>query len=271
MTSVYEFTDYKSFLQKRIHEAQQRGFATRLAEAAGCQRSYFSSVLNGNIHLLPDHLFGVCQFLELSNDEQEYLFLVLDHNRASQPEYRQHLGKKIQERRAAWKDLKNRLRKDSLNESEDNSEKQFYYSSWLFAAIHIAVSIPRLGDLEKLSNYLGISEAVAQYHLEKLAHMGLIEKRGTRWSWKSGDLHLSKDSPWIGTHHVNWRMQALTNVQMRDEEALHYSVVQSLSQEDIEQLRARMIEWVEEFKKKAGPSRPEELVSFNLDFFRPGK
>ncbi|WP_413575318.1 DUF4423 domain-containing protein [Bdellovibrio sp. HCB290] len=271
MVSPYEFNDYKVYLKKRIAQADQRGFATRLAEASGCQRSYFSNVLNGNVHLIPDHLYGICEFLELSEEEREYLFLVLEHNRASNIEYRRHLSRKISQKQAGWKDFKNRLKKESLTPEKDESARQFYYSSWLFSAIHIAVSIPRLGELKSLCAYLGISEDLAKFHLEKLALMGLVEKKGTKWVWKSGDLHLSKDSPWIASHHSNWRMQALNDLPLRNADSLHYSVVQSLSKDHVEELRLRMIEWVEEFKKKAGPSSPEELVCFNLDFFKPEK
>ncbi|UYL10276.1 DUF4423 domain-containing protein [Bdellovibrio sp. SKB1291214] len=270
MVSVYEFTDYKTYLKKRVSQSEQRGFATRLAEAAGCQRSYFSTVLNGNIHLLPEHAFGISEFLGLSHEEQEYLFLILDYNRAGNAAFRSHLLKKIKEKQLAWKDFKNRLKKDSIAEVEDMSVRQFYYSSWLYAAIHIAVSIPKLGEVKHLSTYFGISESVAVWHLEKLAQMGLVEKKSGRWSWKSGDLHLSKDSPWIATHHSNWRMQALNDLPQRKTESLHFSVVQSLSKDDIEKLRFRIVEWVEEFKKIASPSTPEEIVCLNLDFFKPG-
>ncbi len=271
MVSVFEFADYKSFLRKRIALSDQRGFATRLAEASGCQRSYFSAVLNGDVHLLPDHLFGICEFMEMPDNEREYLFLVLDHNRASNLEYRRHLAKKISEKQTAWKDFKNRLKNESLPVSAPSQSQQFYYSSWLFAAIHIAVSIPRYGEMGNLVEYLGISPELAKFHLDKLQEMELVEKKGTKWIWKSGDLHLSKDSPWIAAHHANWRTQALVDIPQRKEESLHYSVVQSLSKGDMEALRSRMIEWVEEFKKKASPSKPEELVCFNLDLFKPGK
>ncbi|MGZ3768507.1 MAG: TIGR02147 family protein [Bdellovibrio sp.] len=270
MVSVYEFADYKLYLKKFIANSDQRGFTTRLAEAAGCQRSYFSTVLNGSIHLLPEHIFGISEFLELSNEEQEYLFLVLDHNRAGNPAFRTHLLKKIREKQLAWKDFKNRLKRDTILEAEDISVRQFYYTSWLYAAIHIAVSIPKLGDIKNLSSYLGITEATSLWHLEHLSQMGLVEKKGGRWAWKSGDLHLSKDSPWIGNHHSNWRMQALSDLAQKNAEALHFSVVQSLSKEDIEALRFRIVEWVEEFKKRAGPSNPEELICLNIDFFKPG-
>lgn len=270
MASVYEFIDYKLFLKKCIAQSEQRGFTTRLAEAAGCQRSYFSTVLSGNIHLLPEHLFGICEFLKLSNDESEYLFLVLDYNRAGNISFRSHLLKKIREKQLAWKDLKNRLKKDSIPEAEDMSVRQFYYTSWVYSAIHIAVSIPMLGDIKQLSNYLGITEEMSFWHLEKLAQMGLVEKKGGRWGWKSGDLHLSKDSPWINNHHANWRMQAVSDLPQRRSESLHYSVIQSLSKEDLEALRFRIIEWIEEFKKIASPSRSEELICLNIDFFKPG-
>lgn len=75
--------------------------------------------------------------------------------------------------------------------------------------------------------------------------------------------------PWIATHHSNWRMQALNDLPQRKAESIHYSVVQSLSEEDAETLRFWVVEWVEEFKRKAGPSNPEELVCLNVDFFRP--
>ncbi len=108
------------------------------------------------------------------------------------------------------------------------------------------------------------------YHLERLAEMSLVEKKGSRWVWKSGDLHLSKDSPWILNHHGNWRMQTLADLPLRKPESLHYSVVQSLSKKDLEDLRFRMVQWVEEFKKKSGPSEPEEVICFNLDLFKLG-
>jgi len=68
-------------------------------------------------------------------------------------------------------------------------------------------------------------------------------------------------------HHANWRLQALAELPLRKPDSLHYSVIQWLSSEDLEALRFKIVRWIQEFKAISGPSNPEELVCFNLDFF----
>ena len=271
MINIFEYTDYKAYLRAVIKAADLRGYSSRLAEAAGCQKSYFSSSLTGKSHLLPDQIYSLADFLKLSEDEREYLILILDYQRANTPTYRKYVHKKIQERQIAWADLKNRLKQQPLRGSELEGLTQSYYSNYLYAALHIAVSIPSLQNLKALSEYFSLPEAVVLHHLGQLELMGLIEQKGAKWIWKSGDLHLPKNSPWIQTHHANWRMQALADLPLQRNDSLHFSGVQSLSRKDLEQLRFQMTQWIQHFRDKTGPSEPEELICFNLDFFRLAK
>jgi hypothetical protein len=101
--------------------------------------------------------------------------------------------------------------------------------------------------------------------------MNLVQHSSGKWVWKSGDLHLPKESPWMQPHHNNWRLQAIAELPLRRAESLHYSVIQSLSGEDLEKLRFQIVRWIQEFKTISGPSKPEELICFNLDFFTLGK
>lgn len=267
MANIYEYTDYKVYLRLLIKNSKIRGFSTRLAEAAGCQKSYLSSALNGKAHLLPDQIYGISEFLKLNDEERDYFMLILDYQRANAIAYRKFVHKKIQQKQNAWKDLKNRIEARPLLNAETEVHLQNYYSNYLYAALHIASSIPQLQDLKKLSNYFSLPENLLENYLQQLQKMGLVEHKGSKWVWKSGDLHLPKDSPWINSHHSGWRLQALTDLTLQRQDSLHYSVIQSLSSKDLERLRFQIVKWIQEFKEISGPSTPEELVCFNLDFF----
>ncbi len=270
MINLFEYTDYKAYLRALIKNSDIKGFNSRLAESAGCQKSYFSNSLHGKSHLLPDHIYGISEFLKLLDDEQEYLALILDYQRANLTHYKKSLLKKIQTRQAAWKDLKNRVQQKPLK-SDDESVYQSYYSNYLFAALHVAVSIPVLQDLKNLSHHFGMPERLILEKLVILEQMGLVEKKNSKWLWKSGSLHLPKISPWIQNHHSNWRMQALADLPYDKSESLHYSLIQSISASDADKLRFQIIRWIEDFQKISGPSKPEELICFNLDFFNMNK
>ena len=271
MTSIYEYTDYKAYLRALIKKSEERGFSTRLAEAAGCQKSYFSSSLSGKSHLLPDHIHGIANYLKMPTEEVDYIILILDYQRANGPAYKKFVLNKIHEKQNAWKDLTNRLKRKALQKPEGDAHIQNYYSHYLYAVIHIAVSIPELQNIKSLSQYLALPVEVIQNYLSQLELMDLVQKIDSKWVWKSGDLHLSKDSPWIQTHHNNWRLQAMTDATLQRPESLHFSSVQSLNRKDLEALRYQMIRWIEEYRNTTGPSTPEELICFNLDLFSLGK
>lgn len=268
MMNPFEFKSYKSYLRKLVDQAENRGMLSRLSEAAGCQRPYLSKVLqdDSEVQLTPDHMFGICEYLGLSELESRYLKLLLDHERASSPQYRQSLEKQIAQAKNQHLNLKNQIGKEQLSTATDPFS--FYYSYWLYSALHIAVSIPGLQTVSKLANKFSLPEGMIESYLQSLETAGLVKKTRERWSWLAGDLHLSKDSYWILPHHMNWRNQAVQNVALRNPESTHYSVVQSISSSDFEVLRLKIVEWINQFQKVSSPSSPEELICFNLDFFK---
>ncbi|WP_413287638.1 DUF4423 domain-containing protein [Bdellovibrio sp. HCB337] len=269
MLNPFEFKSYKTYLRKLLDQAENRGLMSRLSEAAGCQRPYLSKVLQSDseVQLTPDHMYGICDYLGLSEAEGNFLKLLLEHERASSSKYRQSLEKRIAQAKSQHLNLKNQTGgKELLNTGAD--PMAFYYSYWLYAALHIAVSIPGMQTVAKLASKFSLPESMIESHLMALENAGLVKKNRDKWSWQSGDIHLENESYWILPHHMNWRNQAVQNVALRLPDDTHYSVVQSISAADFEVLRHKMIEWIRQFQKVSSPSAPEELVCFNLDFFK---
>lgn len=272
MKTPFEFSTYKDFLHFVV-DSQPRGTLSRLSEAAGCLRPYLSKVLqaDSDVQLTPDHLFGICEHLNLSEIETQYLSLLLEKERASSSRYREHLKKKIAALKNQNLNLKKQIGKEELFDSESSSMAGLYYSHWLFSALHVAVSIPSLQTPVVLAKKFLLPQELILSHLKVLEKMGLVKCQRDRWSWLSGDLHLSSHSQWIGFHHQNWRHQAIQDISLRKGDSIHYSVVQTMSHEDAEKLRLKMSQWIKEYSRVASPSAPEDLLCFNVDFFRVGQ
>src|SRR5258707_1252594 len=53
--SPFDYKDYRLFLKALCRQPEaKRGFQAALAKAAGCQSSYLSQVLQGNVHVTKD-------------------------------------------------------------------------------------------------------------------------------------------------------------------------------------------------------------------------
>ncbi len=272
MKSIIEYLGYKEYIRSRINEPSSRGLLSRLAAAAQCQRSYLSKVLqpDSNVQLMPDHLHGICEYLNLSDMDSEYLKLLLEKERANQHKYKKFIEGKLSVLREQYLNLKQQIGKGQLGSGDSGAQSQIYYSFWLYPALHIATSIAELQTVTSLSRRFSTSENTIIEHLKVLLSLNLVKQEKNKWIWVSGDIHLSRDSHLILMHHMNWRNQALQDVSSKKSDSLHYSLVQSLSQNDFENLRVLISTWIKSFQTIADPSKPEELICFNLDFFRLG-
>lgn len=237
---------------------------SRLAEAAGCQRSYLSRVMGSEVQLTPDHIYGIADYLRLSESETEFLLTQIEFERSASQSYRAHLKKKLQRLQKQNEDLQKKVQRSS---SPDETTSAVYYSHWMFVALHILVSIPHYQTARAMSERLQLPLELVNDSLVRLNEMGLVKYHGGRWSFGGGELHVSKDSPWVALHHQNWRQRAVLDAQKRSTESVHFTVVQSLDEKAWQQVKQKLIEFIEQASKIAGPAKEEKLICLCADFF----
>jgi uncharacterized protein (TIGR02147 family) len=266
--TVFEFADYKLYLNALIKSKVQN--ISELARAAQCQRSHVSRVIRGNIQLTLDQGFALAAFLKMNSNEAEYFKVLVEIQRSSTYEYRQYLNTQAAKMRQNFLDLKNHVQNQTIITSKPTSgfEQSNYFRSWLFAAIHTAVSIPSLQSPGAMARRFRLTETEIISTLKQLSEMGFVEFQNGVWSWKRGDQHLAREHFLANTHHINWSHKALDSIYRGQGNDLHYSVVQSLSVEDFENLKLKITDWIRVFGQIAGPSNPEELVCLRLDYFK---
>lgn len=267
MNSLYQASDYKDYLRSKIQDHHhERGYPSRLAEAAGCHISYLSQVLHGNVHLTPDHAAALSDYWKLDGDDSEYFLNLVGFARAGSPSLRRILDKRIKEAKSRHQELSNRHRGAKQLSEEDFAE---YYSNWYFSAIHILLGIPSYQTPQKIASRLMLSEEIVHTALEKLEQLKVIRrgKKGT-WEISAGDVFLPKASALTTPYHTVWRERAMCDSQFRRPDSIHYTIVYSMSRKDVEKLRERILELIEEMRATIKNSANEELVTFTCDFFR---
>jgi uncharacterized protein (TIGR02147 family) len=263
--AVFGHVDYKEVLRNYVSaHAKERGYLAKLAEAAGCQRSFLSQVLHSHVHLTPDHAVGIAMFWNLTEIEREYFLELLHYARSGSALFRQTSERKLKRLRDQSENLKERLqRTTTLQEAEQIR----FYSAWYSSAIHLLLTIQEFQSLRALAKRLNVSESLVTKCLHSLEAMGLAQKSGEKWIATNVDIHLSKESPAAWLHHSNWRTRALADAQLSGAGSVHYTSLYSLSRADFDQIKSTVLKMIEQTRNVAVASAEEDLACFILDWF----
>ncbi len=83
-------------------------------------------------------------------------------------------------------------------------------------------------------------------------------------------MHIPADSPLVARHHSNWRLRALETLSSPVPRDLHYSLVMSVSQKDVERIRALFLDAIQKAEPILMGSEDEAVYNLSLDLFEVG-
>lgn len=266
---IFEFTDYKLYVRARIEAEGERswGAIRRLAEAAGCQRSYLSQVLRGSAQLTPDQAYGLARHWGLDELGSEYFLALVERDRAASRAFREHLEARLSALRRRGASLSQRVRHA---EAPPTAEHELYYATWRPIAVHLATSVPALQRPRAIAEHLRLPLPEVERTLAALAAMGRVSREGASWRHAGGSLHLAQTSPLLPTHLTHWRLRAAESAGAGTDDKVHYTTLHSLSARAFARLRSLLRDFVESSHAVAGPSDPELVACVNLDLFPVG-
>ncbi|MGE3386093.1 MAG: TIGR02147 family protein [Bdellovibrionales bacterium] len=265
MVSIYEYDDYRTYLQAALPvKGAERGARNRLAEVLNCQKGFISQVLSGKNHFSLEHGARISQFLKLDETEEEFFLLLLHLGRAGSKELEKFYQKRIALIRERRRQVHERIRaKSDLSESE----QAIYYSSWHYTAVHMCLMIPHLRTKTAISKTLGVSTVAVNRVIEFLISVGLAKDEGDKISSGPARSHLSAESPLVAKHHVNWRMRAIDSLDHIRPRDLHYSLVMSISENAAEKIREILLKAIQENEPIMKAAEDKTIYALNLDLF----
>lgn len=262
--SVFEFSEYKAYLRALAGVNQRKGLRLRFAEAAQVQPTYVSLVLNGKSHFSLEQAERISEFLAHAKEERHFFLLLVQKGRAGTKQLEEYFQEQIELIKSQRLLLTHRLGKEyALTEVQQAK----YYSSWIYGAVHIALSIPVLQNKKNLSRFLQVPPSKVAEAIEFLVETGLVIEEGGKYIFGPVQVRLATDSQNITKHHANWRTRAIESLDRMNERDLHYSGVFSLSKTDVLKVKDQLLEQIKRSQETIRPSAEEELYCFNVDFF----
>lgn len=268
--SIFEFTDYKIYLESWIENQPKsgRGLKSKMASSLNCNTAYVSQVLNGNAQFSPEQAEALSRFLGHLDDEKLYFNLLVQKARAGTKALRDLIDKQMNQAREQFINLKNRFPTKRTLSLQNQS---IYYSAWYYSAIHIVLGIQKLQSPPSLAEYFSLSVGRVNQVLRFLVTAGLAEEKNGRYFTGPVSIHLGKDSPFISKHHMHWRMkamEAIDNSPTPDE--LHYSSTITISKNELTKLQSILINAISEIRQVVKESAEEDAYCYLIDFFPLG-
>lgn len=262
MKNIFQYQNLRSFLYDHLKET--RGSQAQFAKNLGCGSSFISQVLQGIVELSPEQGLKAAKFFGLSEGSLLYFMLLLQHARAGNAELKLFYEKQLH-------DVKNQSLnvEEHIGKKEKLSEKDkiTYYSSWHYAAIHIATSIIGLNSPENIAKYFKLDIQLVQKTLQFLVQVGLVEKCTSGFRIGKNRIHIGPSDQMIKHHHTHWRLKAIASLEASSFNKLHFSSVLAVSKKDLEKIKLHLLEAIKSVEKVIVDSPEEDLAVLNIDFF----
>jgi uncharacterized protein (TIGR02147 family) len=267
MVDVFEYSDYRNYLQDLVNERKQKGFAqSEVADAVNCQPAYLSHVLKGKAELTEDHGIGLCNFLKFSQIESEYFMVILRLGRAGTPQLRKYLEESRQRLIKASKKVLSKLEK---NLTADGGERFVYLnSSWVPGIIRAVVACPKYNTAAAIAHRIKLEKEIVEFHLEMLEKYKFIKFENGKYIDLEDYIHFPEDSLHVETFQTNKYLHALDALSRRSPEDLRINILMTLDQKTVEEIRRILKKAIDKVMQAGGPSPEEDLYAVSIDFFK---
>ncbi len=263
---LFNTTSYKDFLKLAIRENRHiKAYRTRLAEGAGCQRTFLSHVLHTHVEFTIEQAHSLARFWKMNEEQTDYFVTLVLYSRAGTPPLRKYFLEKIERIRTKKTEVERAILKGEPPSSVDSTETT-YYCEWQYAALHLMISVPSLQSVSALSSRLGETEEKVLARLKELERLGFAREQNGKWRRTEKDLHVGRSSPLYALHHINWRTRSLPAL-LNEPESLHFTGIHSLSKDDVKKIKELLLGFLSTSQSIVKDSREEEVVCINLDLF----
>ncbi len=266
MASVFEFDNYRKFLEKRLVELPNKGYGqmSRLARFLGVHSTLVSQILKEHKDLTTDQAASTAEYFELTELETEYFVLLVQIDRAGNSAAKSLYRKQILRLKEQAQSISRRVKVETKLSEE---QRAVFYSDWAYTSVRQSVAIPKICDAASIAQFLDLPRKKVQSILEFLVKTGLLKMTQNQFEIGPASTHLEASSPWVRVHHSNWRHRAVQSLDSGRYENLHYTSPLTISTKDVDLIREKIIQFIEQVNLIVDPSPSESLYCLNIDWF----
>ncbi|MGZ3747543.1 MAG: TIGR02147 family protein [Pseudobdellovibrionaceae bacterium] len=265
--TIFEFTDYKKYIQHFIRQQPKkgRGYILKIAEFLNMHPTHVSQILSGSKDFSHEQAFKMTDFLLLNALERDYFLLLVQKSKSGNKEYENFLQTKIVELQKQSLQIDKRI---SQTKALSDHERSIFYSSWLYSAIRLFCSLEKGKNLNEICIKFHLDRKQALEIIRFLLDTSLLKEVDNFYQIGATHTHVGLGSPYLNRHHTNWRLKALSHIEQLHSEELMFTGPVSVSKSDFKKIREKLLNVITEIVEYAKKEEPaEELVCLNIDYF----
>lgn len=265
--SIFQFDNYRDFLRSYVRSLPKNGHGelSRIAKHLGVSSTTLSQILSGTKNFSTDHAFDLAEYLQLTEVETDYLYILVEIDRAATKKNQTYLRNKLIRAREEALKLSKRLQHEKVL---SDAERASFYSSWIFPAAHLFLGIKKEGaTLEEVMQRFNLPRQKTSEILQFFLRTGLAVEREGRYRLGIQSTFVEQGSPHLLRHHANWRVKAIEkseNIQLQE---LMYTNPVSVSRKDFDRIREKIVLLLKEISLIVKESPEEEVANLNIDWF----
>ncbi len=266
MDSIYQFDNYKNYLNYRISSLPKngRGEFLRISKYLNVHTSLISQVLSGSKEFSVEQAFKVCDYFGLTENDRDYFMVLINHSRSGTVELKEYYQSILQQIKDKYFTVKSRIKK-SVELTEQ--QKSQYYSDWRFMAVWLATSLETVSSIDDIEQLFNINKKDLSKVLKFLNSSGLCLEVDGKLSQGISKTHLDRDSILINRHHINWRLKAIEKLEKASNRELFFTAPLTVSKKDLKKIKAILLNTVQEVSGVIDTTTPEELACLSIDLF----
>jgi uncharacterized protein (TIGR02147 family) len=261
--SVYEYGNYRSFLQDSVEYLKSIGKYTTRSFANKCgfkAQGYLSLLIKSDRNLSKQGANKLAKGLELSKKETEFFILLVMFNQCSELEEKNALYEKLRLFRRA--DL---VRDEKLDQYELLTD---WYNVPILETLSTSWVEP---SYRKIASGLRIRLYQVERSFKLMERLGLIEKQGKKWRRLDVSIETSEglSNLFIRNYHSEMSKMATEKIaQLEAEERELGAITLPLSKKNFEKLRETLREIRSDLNKSfTNDQEPDSVYQLNIQLF----
>ena len=264
--SIFEYSDYKRYLQETLASFPKKGYGQtlRVAEHLGVHPTLVSQILNGERDFSTEQIHKLTSYLGLQSVEADYLILLLQYERSGTIELKKYYKNKIDEIKKSSLSIAKRL---SQERNLGDLERSVFYSSWIYLAVWLYLSVDEGQTIENVAQRLFMSRSHVAEILHFLKEVQLCSEENGVYKMQAKHVHLEFGSAFLARHHANWRVKSLQRIDDLTAEEMMFTSPFSISKKDFLRIREEIMKLIKSTSDIIKDSPAEEIACMNFDLF----
>ena len=263
--NIFQFTTFHSYFLRVIKTLGEKSVSQKiLAQKIGVHPVVITQVLKGQRSLAQENILTLAEYLQLSPDQSDYLFLLYQKEKAGTQKLKDYFQNKIELTQSKQSEIKNRVDHKLL----PREVQLRFYSSWKYSAVRMTACLDGVQNADEISHRLHLTKDEVTDIIFFLEATSLIVRKKGKWEFGTVVTHVGKEDELSVRHRQNWIERAHISVENYYHENVHYSGIIAFDEIQKKWLEEKLLEVIAEMTKKAIAAPSEKAFCLNLNLFR---